>query len=75
MVGLYTPKQSRIRYFIFFLTDYIQSHFLLTLGSLDIIKSFFDSHKIRISIFYMREHIELVYILQNRVAKGIVYFF
>ena len=28
---------------------------------------YFDSGKIRISVFYMREHIELVYILQNRV--------
>ena len=74
MVGLYTPKQSRIRYCIFFLTDYIQSHFLLTLGSLDIIYIFFDLRKIRISVFYMRVHIELVYILQNRVEKGIVYF-
>ena len=36
---------------------------------------FFDSFKIRISVFYMREHIELVYILQNRVEIGIVYFF
>ena len=36
---------------------------------------FFDSRKIRISVFYIREHIELVYILQNRVEKGIVYFF
>ena len=26
-----------------------------------------DSHKIRISVFYMREHMELVYIPQKRV--------
>ena len=61
------PKQSRIRHCIFFLTDYIQSHFLLTLGRLDIIKIFFGPRKIRISVFYIREHTELVYILQNRV--------
>ena len=36
---------------------------------------FFDPGKIRISVFYMREHIEMVYIQQNRVEKGIVYFF
>ena len=36
---------------------------------------FFDSGKSRISVFYMREHIELIYILQNRVEKGIIYFF
>ena len=34
---------------------------------------FFDSRKIRISVFYMREHTDLVYILQNRVDLGIVY--
>ena len=60
---------------IFFLADYIQSHFLLTFGRLDIILIFFNSCKIRISVFYMREHIELVDILQNRVEMGIVYFF
>ena len=35
---------------------------------------FFDLGKIRISVFYIREHIELVYILENRVEKSIVYF-
>ena len=60
---------------MFFLTDYIQSHFLLTLGHLDIIEIFFDSRKIRISVFYKKENIELVYILQKRVEMGIVYFF
>ena len=48
---------------------------LLTLGCLDNIYIFFDSCKIRILVFYMREHIELVYILKNRVEKGIVYYF
>ena len=47
----------------------------LSLWCLNIIQIFFDSHEIRISVFYMREHTELVYILQNRVEKGIVYFF
>ena len=60
---------------MFFLTDYIQNHFLLTFDSLIIILIFFDSRKIRISVFYLREHIEFVYILQNRVEKGIVYIF
>ena len=35
-VGVYTLKQSRIRHCIFFLTDYIKSHFLLTFGRLHI---------------------------------------
>ena len=48
---------------------------LLTLGYLDNIYIFFYLRKIRILVFYMREHIELVYIPQNRVEKGIVYFF
>ena len=47
---------------------------LLTLGCLDNISIFFNSRKFRISLFHMREHIELVYILQNRVEKGIVDF-
>ena len=74
-VRVYTPKQSRIRHCIFFPMDYIQSNFLLPLGCLDIILIFFESRKIRILVFYMREHIELVYILQNKVEKGIVCFF
>ena len=59
---------------LFFLTDYIESHFLLTLGVLDIIYIFFDSRKFRISVFYMREYIELVYILQNRVENALYIF-
>ena len=47
---------------------------LLTLGAKITYRIFFDSHKFRISVFYMREHIGLVYILQNRIEKGIVYF-
>ena len=35
----------------------------------------FDSRKISISVLYIREHIQLVYIPQNRVQKGIVYVF
>ena len=71
---VYTPKESRIRHCIFLLTDYIQSHFLLSLGRLDIIYIFFDSRKIRISLFYIREHSELVYILQNRVKRALYIF-
>ena len=36
---------------------------------------FIYTRKFRNFVFYVREHIELVYILQNRVEKGIVYFF
>ena len=70
--GVYTPKESRRRHCIFFLTDYIQIHSLLTLGRLDIIKIVFDMPEYSISVFYMREHMELVHILQNRVERGIV---
>ena len=48
---------------------------LLTLGCLDNIQNIFDSLKYKISVFYMREHMKLVHILQNRVEEGIVYFF
>ena len=40
---------------------------LLTLGCLDNMSIFFDSLKYRISVFYIRENLELVYILQKRV--------
>ena len=49
------------------MTDDIKNNLLLILGCLDNIKNFFDSRKIRISVFYMREPTELVYIHQNKV--------
>ena len=73
-MGVYTPKQSKIKHCIFFITEYMQSQFLLTLGRLDIIKIVFDWCKIRISVFYMREHIELVYIRQNKVENAFYIF-
>ena len=57
------------------MTDYIQSNFAFNIGVPRLYIDFFDLGKIRISVVYMREHNELVYILQNRVEKGIVYFF
>ena len=74
-VGVYTPKQSRIEHSIFFLTDYIQQNFVFHIGMPRLYLDFFDSGKIRISVFHMREYFELMYILQNRVENGIVYFF
>ena len=59
---------------ILFLTDYIQSNIAFNMGLPRIYLDYFDSGKIRISLFYMRGHIELVYILQNRVETGTVYF-
>ena len=66
-VFVYTPKQSRIGHCIFFLTDYFQSNFVFNIGGPRLYLDFFDSSKIRISVFYMREQMELVYILQKRV--------
>ena len=48
---------------------------LLTLWYIDNIYIFFHPRQFRILIFYMREHIDLVYILQKNVENGIVYFF
>ena len=59
----------------FFLTDYIQRNFVFNIDIPRYYLDFFDSRKIRISVFYMREHTEFVYILQYRVEKGIVYCF
>ena len=73
-VGVYSPKQSRIGHFIFFLTDYIQRNFVLNIGVPKLCFHFFNSGKIRISVFYMRELMELVYILQNS-RKGHCIFF
>ena len=58
-----------------FLTDYIQRDFAFNIGVPRLYLHFFDSGKIRFSVFYMKEHIELVYILQKNIEKGIVYFF
>ena len=75
LVYIYTPKQSRKRHWIFLLTEYFQKKFAFYLGVPILYLDFFDSRKIKISVFYVREHIELVYILQNRVENDIVYFF
>ena len=66
-VGVYTSKQSRIGHCIFFLRDYIQSNFVFYIWGPRLYLDFFDSGKIRISVFYMREHSELVYIVQTIV--------
>ena len=55
-IGVYTPKQSRIGHCIFFLTDFIQSNSLVNNGVTREYLDIFDSGKIRISVFYMREH-------------------
>ena len=61
---------------VYFLRQIIFREILfLTLGCLDNIYIFFDSRKITISVFYMREHTEFVYTLENRVELFIVYFF
>ena len=75
LVYIYTPKQSRKGHCIFLLTEYFQRKFAFYLGEPILYLDFFDSHKIKISVFYVREHIELVYILQNRVQECIIYFF
>ena len=64
---VYILQNSTIGHCIFFLTDYIQSNFVFNIGVPRLYLDFSDSGKIRISVFYMRERIELVYILQNRV--------
>ena len=71
---VYILQNSRIGHSIFFLTDYIQQNFVFHIGVPRLYLDFFDSGKIRISVFHMREYFELVYILQNRVEMGIVYF-
>ena len=53
------------------MTDYIQRNFSFIIGVPRLYLDFFDSGKIRISVFYMREHIEVVYILQNIVEKAL----
>ena len=48
---VYTPKQSRLGHCIFFLTDYIKSNFFFNIGVPRQYLDFFDSGKIRISVF------------------------
>ena len=62
-VGVYTPKQCRKGHCIFYLTDYIQSNFVINIGMPRLYLDFNYSGKIRISLFYMREHTEFEYIL------------
>ena len=57
------------------MTDYIQNNFVFNIGVPRLNLDFFDLGKIRISGFYLGALTELVYILQNKVDKGIVYFF
>ena len=52
---------------VYFLTDYINRNFAFNIGVPRLYLDFFDSIKYRISVFYIREHMELVYILQNTV--------
>ena len=73
---LVTPTlKTKMAFYIFFLTDYIKSNFDFNTGVPKYYLDFFNSLKYRISVFYMREHTELVYVLQNRVEKSIVYYF
>ena len=53
---------------------YLDKFCYLHWGAQIIFRFIFDSLKYRISVFYMREPMELVYILQNKVELGIVYF-
>ena len=61
--------QKRVEYGIvyFYLTDDIQSNFSFNIEVPRQYLDFFDSGRIRISVYYMREHTEFVYILQKRV--------
>ena len=52
---------------MFFLTDVMQSNFVFNINVPIKYLDFFDASKIRISVFYMREHVEFVYILQKKV--------
>ena len=70
----YIPRQSRIGHCIFHLTDYIENNFVFKIGVPRLYLDFFNSRKIRISVFYMREHTWFVYILQIRVESGIGFF-
>ena len=60
---VYTQKRRRNGHCIFFLKDYIQSSFVFNIGVPRKYLDFCNSSKIRISLFYMREHMELVYVL------------
>ena len=52
---------------MFFVTDYIQSILVFNIGVPRQYLDFFNWSKIKISLLYMREHMELVYTLQKIV--------
>ena len=70
---IYNKREWKV-HFIFFLSDYIQRNIAFNIELPRTYLDYFNLGKIRILLFYKRGHIELVYILQNRVEKGIVYF-
>ena len=74
-VCVYPPKHIKNNIVYIFGQIIFRAVLFLKLVCLDYILDFFDSGKIRNFVFYMKEHIELVYLLQNRVEKGIVCFF
>ena len=59
---------------MFFLTDFMQSNFVFNINVPIKYSDFFDSGKIRVSVFYMKEHIELVYIIQNSKIGHCIFF-
>ena len=73
-VGVYTIKQ-RIGHCIFFLTDYIQSNFVFNIGMPRKHLDLLDSRKIRIAVFYMREHTEFgVYTPKQSRIRHCIFF-
>ena len=73
---VYIPQNKVKKGIVYFFLEIIfRAILLLTLGCLNNIQTFLDPRKFRISLFYMREHSELVYIHQKRIEQGIVYFF
>ena len=67
--------QNTLEKGIVFFSDRLYSEpFSFNFGASRYYLDFFNSRKIRISVFYMRENIELVYILQNRIKKALYIF-
>ena len=65
---VYTPQNRGEKGIVYFLLHIIfRAIFFFNIGEPRKYLDLFESGKIRISVFYIREHTQLVYILQNRV--------
>ena len=71
---MYSKTEQNKALYIFYNREYSEP-FSFNVGEPRFYLDFFNSRKFIISVFNMRENIELEYVLQEIIEKGIVHFF